>query len=138
MQAPAIDDHVTTKLYSWYTIVSEWEPPGEGFTGICEECTASALACTIDILAWPHDVIHLLVQSLRSAIADVQDSYCEECSWDSAAAPEVARQAVADALARHASDIEDVLDQCLSERLQEYLTQQVDAAEWEFRRPAAS
>src|SRR3954470_1091211 len=135
MQAPAIDDHVTTKLYAWYTIVSEWEPPGAGSTGICEECATSALASTVDVGAWPHDVIHPLVQSLRSAVADVRDSYCEERSWDSAAAPEVARRAVADALARHAPDIEDVLEQCLSERLQDYLSQQADSAEWELRRP---
>jgi hypothetical protein len=137
MQAPAIDDHVTTKLYAWYTIVSEWEPPGEGFTGICRECTASALACTIDIAAWPHDVIHLLVQSLRSAVADVRDSYAEEAPWDAAAAPEVARLAVARALRRHAPDIEDVLEQCLSDRLQAYLTQQADRGE-QLRRRAAS
>lgn len=128
MQAPAIDDHVATKLYSWYTVVSEWEPPGEGFSGICEECLESALACTIDIAAWPHDVIHLLVQSLRSAIADVEYSYREENAWDADAAPEVARLAVRSTLARHAADIEDVLDQCLSERLQTYLTDQVEAA----------
>jgi hypothetical protein len=137
MQALAIDDHVTTKLYAWYTIVSEWEPPGEGFDGICAECAESALACSIDIAAWPHDVIHLLVVSLRSAIADVRDSYCEECSWDAAAAPEVARRAVADTLERHAADIVDVLEQCLSERLQDYLTRQVEL-DWSLRRPAAS
>ena len=34
MQAPAIDDHVSTKLYAWYTVVAEWVPPGQGFTGI--------------------------------------------------------------------------------------------------------
>jgi hypothetical protein len=137
MQAPAIDDHVSTKLYAWYTIVSEWEPPGEGFTGICAECAESALACSIDIAAWPHDVIHLLVQSLRSAIVDVEDSYREECEWN-AAAPEVARRAVADTLARHASDIEDVLEQCLSERLQAYLTREVELGQWDLRRRAAS
>lgn len=128
MQAPAIDDHVSTKLYSWYTVVSEWEPPGEGISGVCAECLESALACTIDIAAWPHDVIHLLVQSLRSAIADVEDSYREEHPWDADGAPEVARLAVKGTLARHAADIEDVLDQCLSERLQAYLTDQVESA----------
>jgi hypothetical protein len=138
MQAPAIDDHVTTKLYAWYTIVSEWVPPGEGSTGICAECAGSALARTIDVTAWPHDVIHRLVESLRSATADVRDSYCEECPWDSASAPEVARLAVAEILARHASDIDDVLKQCLSERLQAYLTQQVEAAASTLRRLAAS
>ena len=139
MQALAIDDHVTTKLYEWYTVVSEWEPPGEGFSGICAECTESALACTlIDIAAWPHDVIHLLVTSLRSAIVDVQDSYSEESEWDAERAPAEARRAVVDTIARHASDIEDVLEQCISERLQTYLTRQVDLGEWDVRRPAAS
>lgn len=136
MQAPAIDDHVSAKLYAWYTLVSAWEPPGEGFQGICTECAESALACTIDVAAWPHDVIHPLVESLRSAIADVEDSYCEECPWDSESA-EVARGAVADTLARYAADIEDVLQQCLSERLQAYLTGQADRIESELRRPAA-
>lgn len=138
MQAPAIDDHVSAKLYAWYTIVSAWEPPGTGFEGICAECAESALACAIDIFAWPHDVIHTLVESLRSAIADVQDSYREECQWDADSAPEVARRAVADTLVRYAADIEDVLEQCLSERLQAYLTLEADLAEWELRRPAAS
>jgi hypothetical protein len=138
MQALAIDDHVTTKLYAWYTIVSEWEPPGAGFEGVCAECADSALACSVDITAWPHDVIHSLVASLRSAIADVQDSYREECEWDAASAPEVARRAVADTLARYAADIQDVLDKCLTDRLQAYVTGQVELGEWELRRPAAS
>ena len=138
MQAPAIHDHVTTKLYEWYTAVSEWEPPGEGFSGICVECTESALGCTVDIAAWPHDVIHLLVTSLRHAVEDVRNSYSEESAWDAVSAPVVARRAVAEAIARHASDIQDVLEQCISERLQEYLTRQVEFGEWELRRPAAS
>lgn len=138
MQAPAIDDHVSTKLFAWYTIVSAWEPPGEGFEGICAECAESSLAGAIDISAWPHDVIHTLVESLRSAVYDVQDSYCEECGWDPDATPELARRAVADTLVRYAADIEDVLEQCLSERLQSYLSAQADLVEWEIRRPAAS
>ena len=138
MQAPAIDDHVSTKLYAWYTFVSVWEPPGEGFEGICAECVESALACTIDIAAWPHDVIHVLVESLRSAIRDVEDSYCEEYQWDCGAAPQVARAAVADALARYAPDIRDVLEQCLSDRLEKWATAEVECVDWEIRRPAAS
>lgn len=138
MQAPAIDDHVSTKLFAWYTIVSAWEPPGAASAGICAECAESALACAIDIAAWPHDVVHTLVESLRSAIADVEDSYREECEWDAASAPAVARRAVADILVRYAPDIEDVLEQCLSERLQSYLTSQAQAVESEIRRPAAS
>ena len=134
MRAPAIDDHVTTKLYAWYTIVSEWEPPGDGFTGICVECTQSALACRIDVSAWPHDVIHVLVQSLTAVVADVQASYDEEGVGDA----ELARAAVSETIARHAVDIEDVLEQCLSERLQSYLTAQVDLGVWDLTRRAAS
>ena len=138
MRAPAIDDHVTTKLYAWYTIVSEWEPPGEGFTGICAECAESALASSVDIGAWPHDVIHLLVVSLRTAVSDVQDSYSEEGDCEPECASAIANSAVAESLARHAPDIRDVLEQCLSERLQAYLTRQMELGEWDLRRPAAS
>lgn len=136
MQALAIDDHITTKLYAWYTVVAEWEPPGEGFDGICVECTESAIACTIDIAAWPHDIIHLLVVSLRGATADVRDSYSEESTCDADCAAALARAAVAGILERHMSDIQDVLEQCLSERLQAYLAQQV--GDWELRRLTAS
>ena len=135
MRAPAIDDHVTSKLYAWYTIVAEWEPPGDGFTGICLECTRSALACRIDVAAWPHDVIHVLVETLNTVIADVQASYDEEGRTGDAL---LARAAVSEALALHAADIEDVLEQCLSDRLQAYLTAQVDLGVWDLRRPAAS
>lgn len=138
MQALAIDDHVSTKLYAWYTYVSAWEPPGRGSTGICQECTKSALACTIDIAAWPHDVIHALVESLRSAITDVHDSYLEEHEGDRASAPAVARGAVRDTLARHASDITDVLEQCVSYKLDAWVEGQLAGVEWDARRPAAS
>ena len=137
MQATAIDDHVTTKLYSWYTAVAEWKPPGEGFVGICTECADSALAEIVDLAAWPHHVMHLLVESLRSAVRDVQDSYAEECCCDEETARTVAHRAVADALFRYAADIHDVLDKCLSERVQAYLIAQVERAEW-LRRPASS
>lgn len=138
MQAPAIDDHVSTKLYAWYTFVSAWEPPGTPSSGICEECAASAVSCVIDIAAWPHDVVHALVQSLQSAVRDVEDSYCEEYQWDCAAAPQVAQAAVADALARHAPDIRDVLEQCLSDKLDAWTAAELRVDEWELRRPAAS
>lgn len=138
MQAPAIHDHVSSKLYAWYTLVSEWEPPGRGFTGICSECRSSALASTIDITVWPHDVIHLLVQSLRSAIADVEDSYREEFPWNAGSAAEVARAAVELTLEGHADDIVNVLDECLTDKLQCYLTEQVERGMLELRRPAAS
>lgn len=137
MRAPAIDDHVIAKLYEWYTAVSEWEPPGEGFAGICSNCSGSALARTIDVSAWPHDVIHLLVESLRGAIVDVQHSYFEEGDAVADTAPDVADRAVAAALARHGRDIEDVLEQCLSERLQAYLAGQSELGVREFRRLTA-
>lgn len=138
MQTTAIDDHVTTKLYSWYTAVAQWKPPGEGFVGICSECAESAVADIVDVSAWPHHVIHLLVESLRSAVRDVQDSYAEECCCDAEVARVVAHRAVADALFRSAADIHDVLDKCLSGRVQNYLTVQVERAEWQLRHPASS
>ena len=138
MQAPAIDDHVSSKLYAWYTLVSEWVPPGHGSTGVCAGCASSSLASKIDITVWPHDVIHLLVASLRSATADVEDSYREEFPWNSGSAAEVAREAVRSTLERHADDIVDVLDECLTDKLQSYLTEQVEAGMLELRRPAAS
>jgi len=138
MQAPAIDDHVTTQLYSWYTIVSEWEPPGEGFTGICATCAQSALACRIDVAVWPHDVIHKLVEALITVIDDVQTSYYEESEDGAAADPQYGRRAVSGILERYAADIEDVLEQCLSERLQTYLTGQIDSGDWDVTRRAAS
>ena len=136
MHAPAIEDHVTTKLFAWYSAVAEWQPPGDGFNGICAECTVSAIACTIDIAAWPHDVIHLLVVSLRSAIADVRESFFEESTCDADCAAARARSAVASILEQHVADIQDVLEQCLSDRLQAYIDSQV--AGWDLRRLAAS
>lgn len=138
MQAPAIDDHVSTKVYAWYTVVAEWMPPGQGFTGICLQCRESTLADTIDLGQWPHDVVHPLVEALAVAIADVQHSFCEESQATSESSAAVARRAVSEALSRHADDIADVLEQCLSERLQAYLTREVESADWELRRPAAS
>ena len=137
MQALAIDDHVSAKLYAWYTFVSAWEPPGESSATICLGCTESTLARTIDVLAWPHDVIHVLVQSLHSAVRDVHESYCEEHPWDRAFAPRVAKDAVRDTLARYATDITDVLDQCLTERVEAWASALV-RDEVELRRPAAS
>ena len=82
--------------------------------------------------------MHPLVESLSAAIADVQHSFCEE-SLSSCESSELgARRAVAEALSRHADDITDVLEQCLAERLQSYLTSQVEAAGWALRPPTAS
>ncbi|CAN5229440.1 hypothetical protein BH09ACT5_BH09ACT5_18760 [soil metagenome] len=133
MLAPAIDDYVTTKLYQWYSAVSAWEPPGEGFSGICAECTEAARGCSMDMGAWPHDVIHPLVTSLRAVVDEVQFSYSEEGVWDAESAPAIARQAVAEAIARHAADIQDVLEQCVAERFQEYLTAQMELGRWDVR-----
>ena len=138
MQAPAIDDHLSTKLCAWYTFVSVWEPPGEGSTEVCQECIESALGCTIDLLQWPHDVIHVLVVSLRSAVRDVHASYCEEFEWDRSSAPIVARDAVRDALAAHAEDIIDVLEHCVSDKVDTWVTAELADDQWDVSRRAAS
>ena len=142
MRMPAIDDHVTTALHAWYTEVAIWSPPGEFTTGICADCRASALAQAVDIEVWPHDIIHRFVTMLAAVQRDVSESYREE-QEERMLVPEsgealrfrlganagLGRRAVAALIARHSRDIVDVLEQCISERMLDYVSAQAEGTE---------
>ena len=135
MRMPAIDDHVTTALHAWYTEVAEWVPPGEFAGGICATCRDSPLAEVIDIESWPHDIMHRFVTMLCVVQHDVAESYREEqeermlvpesgeaLRFRLAANAGIGRRAVSALVARHAGDIVDVLENCITERVRGYIT----------------
>ena len=128
MQAPAIDDHVSTKLYSWYTVVSEWEPPGEGFEGVCAECADSALACSVDITAWPHDVMHQLATSLDIAAEEIHahlgEQPIDDCNYGSSR--ECVHRYVVDTVTAKLADLLDVLVECVEPRLADFTSREVE------------
>lgn len=104
-------------LVEWYSTVARWRASAQGESSICAMCTGSPFTSQLGLRAWPHTVVHPLVERLGAAIAS--DSELE------------AVQLVLDA--RH-SDILDVLEHCVSEELDQFVRAQALEAVMHFER----
>ena len=121
MRDPAIDDYVATVLATWYSTVAMGDAHADDTT--CAACLASPVRATL--AAWPHAVVHSLVESIGTVIRAVAISLDEE-DFDGIPHDRWAevhprphdhdRQATQHVLARvreHRLDIEDVLLHCV-------------------------
>jgi hypothetical protein len=126
MNQPAIEDLLTTTLYSWYSDVSQWVPQSRESIRPCRDCHAD-LAPIVDVHAWPHELVDGLAVAIEGIVRHVAVSF-EEDGDDEAAASARAREIVMAGVATRSSDIRDVLEQCVPHRLQAYRELDLDLA----------
>jgi hypothetical protein len=135
----ALSDLLESTLDGWYGYLSTWQPPGTTGWQVCELCTTSPYSTVIGLSEWPHDVGHVLVRNLTAAADRVFDSLedLSEDRWrpslDGREPTIVELAARRDALERHATllvlkgvdrhaaSMIDVLEECVSPRLERYL-----------------
>lgn len=126
MNALAIDDLLSTTLYSWYTDVSQWVPGSSESLRPCGECHWE-LAAIIKVSDWPHELVDALVAAIDGVVRHVAESFQEDGVGADAAAAQ-AREVVMGELGDHADDIRDVLEQCIPYRLQAFAELELDLA----------
>lgn len=122
MNRTAIHDLLCGILSGWYESVAEWTPPGQGSRLTCVTCRENVLSGVIPTAEWPHDLMHQLGEAFETAALQIFDSIdtnpvdaCEE-----GASLDCVRSHVAVYIGKHADDILDVLEQCVSPRIDEY------------------
>lgn len=136
MNRPAIDDLLGSILSTWYELVAEWMPPGQLSSETCGTCDSTALAFAVDISRWPHDLMHQLAMSLEGAILTItesletetdpyviakRDEHLAQCPQSM---PLCVRDFVIKELTARTAEIEDVLEECVSPRLDEWISSQ--------------
>jgi hypothetical protein len=126
----AIDDLLGGILSGWYESVADWAPPGQGSGEICLACPDSILAGVLDVQEWPHDLMHQLAMALDDAALQIYEALDEqpidECDYGSSFA--CVRRYVADTLTANRADVTDVLAECVTPKLDAYVTNAVNVA----------
>jgi hypothetical protein len=116
MNQPAIEDLLSTTLYSWYSDVSQWVPRSPQSSRPCQDCHTDLMAI-VDVHSWPHELISGLALAIEAIVRHVAVSF-EEDGDDPTVASVRAREIVMAGVAERSSDIRDVLEQCVPYRLQ--------------------
>ena len=114
MNRPAIDDLLGSILSTWYESVAEWMPPGQLSAATCTSCRASLLGSVVELAAWPHDLMHQLSASLDSAIETIAETQPVDAARDHVQAH----------LMGQTSDLMDVLNECVTPRLDDWISAQ--------------
>lgn len=114
MNRPAIDDLLGSILSTWYESVAEWAPPGQLSPMTCTQCRSSLLSEIMDVAWWPHDLMHQLSTALDSAVETISESQH----------PSDARDHVFTHLSTQMVDVVDVLNECVTPRLDEWISSQ--------------
>ena len=122
MNRPAIDDLLGTILSTWYESVAEWMPPGQLSAATCTACHNTGLAGVVDASRWPHDLMHQLVMSLDSALRNIAGA--PEVGADPFVTQGSVRYIVMSEMIARTAEIEDVLEQCISPRLDDWISRQ--------------
>jgi hypothetical protein len=117
----AIDDLLCGIVSGWYESVADWTPPGQTSGATCAACGDTLLARVIDMRMWPHDLMHQFAAELESAAVQILDVRQEYGTTDAAAGLEEVRAHIAETVARQTDDILDVLEQCVTPRLDDYV-----------------
>lgn len=130
MNRLAIDDLLGGILSGWYESVADWAPPGQGSGEICLTCPDSILAEVLDVREWPHDLVHQLAMALDEAAVEIYEALdsepIDDCSYGSSF--ECVRRYVADTVTANHADMTDVLAECVTPRIDEYVTAAVATA----------
>jgi hypothetical protein len=111
-------------------------PPGQLSPATCVECRTSTLNAVIDTGNWPHDLMHQLGTALDGAAVTITesveidtdprirekfDAHMSECSRPMI---DCVRDYVAKQIRTHTVDLLDVLDECVTPRLDDWISSQ--------------
>lgn len=122
MNRTAIDDLPCGIVSGWYESVADWAPPGQTSGVTCAACGDTLLAGVLDVRDWPHDLMHQFAAELESASLHILDArQGSGAAGDGGAALEEVRAYVAETVAVQIDDILDVLEQCVTPRLDAYV-----------------
>lgn len=122
MNRTAIDDLLRGIVSGWYESAADWTPPGQLSGATCGACDDTLLAQVIEVRRWPHDLMHQLAADLESASLHILDArHDRDAPVADPSALDDVRAYVAGAIARQVDDILDVLEQCVSPRLDDYV-----------------
>lgn len=121
MNPRAIDDLLGTILSEWYGRVALWAAPGQLSELTCVSCRTGMVAAVIDTTSWPHDLVHALDCALESAVTEISTSLAEEESGCPASDHRCARELVVGSLIDHAPDLLDVLRECVTGKMDQYV-----------------
>ena len=142
----AMHDLLEATLENWYAYLSAWQIPSVNGRMVCELCSDSPFTTVVELNEWPHDIAHLLIRDLTSVVRHVRVSLEELDELNSFASLEARtltpeeRSARSVVLSRHAETLvlagvsdhaglmRDVLQQCISPRLDAYLATEVERA----------
>ncbi|MEP6482448.1 MAG: hypothetical protein ABJA94_10625 [Rhodoglobus sp.] len=128
MNEHAIDDLLSTALYSWYTAVARWMPGSLEATKACADCH-HALTAVIEPEEWPHELVDNLAAALSEVVRQVAESILEEEPGDPEIGASLAQAIVMARFVRHRADIVDVLEQCIPPRRAAFLELELDLAQ---------
>jgi hypothetical protein len=106
-------------LVEWYSSVARWTAGSVGSPSLCALCIGSPFTRQLGLAAWPHDVVHPLVERLGAVSSDAGTLDTVQRVLDE----------------RH-SDILDVLEHCVGDELTRYVRIEAAAAVREFERNA--
>lgn len=122
MNRTAIDDLLCGIVSGWYESVADWAPPGQTSGLTCAACGHTLLAQVIDVREWPHDLMHQFAAELESASLHILDArHASGDAGDGVVALEEVRAYVAETITHQLDDILDVLEQCVTPRLDAYV-----------------
>jgi hypothetical protein len=137
----AIADVLGTVVSNWYSDVANWRAPGDSSPSSCGICLESSFRAITRAELWPHDVMHPLTVALLSTVRHVTVWLEEEHAsglalWDPTerqpANDRVAEYLVGVALTLHADDMRDVLEKCVTPRVDEHIGLQLKRGLREF------
>ena len=95
-------------LVEWYSAIASWVPGSALVHAGCTSCTDSAVALSLGVSEWPHDLVHLIV-TRASTMTEVLDE-----------------QLILQALEASARDAHDIYESCVAQQLQSYLHTEVE------------
>lgn len=119
MNECAIDDLLTQSLNAWYSEVSEWMPDSTVSFRSCGACHWE-LRVVIDPEEWPHELVDSLAAGVTRVVDQVTESEFEDHGGDRRDVEAAVRATVLAGLVRHRGDIVDVLEQCISYRVEAF------------------
>ena len=142
------DDLLQSTLDRWYSYLSSWQEPGISSRAQCEICSDSPYLTIAGLHEWPHDIAHILIRDLSSAVRHISFSLEELGAVDLDATSDPngisrvlrrhefdrrAERLVMGALHRQQEEMRDVLQQCVAPAFETWLMRESDRAVEQIR-----
>ena len=119
MNRPAIDDLLDGILSRWFETIAEWMPPGQAMSGTCHSCQTSLIADSIDVVEWPHELVHHLASNLEALAIQAFDSLTFRGTRENV------RDYISARVRAQADDMRDMLAECVEPRVEAWARAEV-------------